>query len=63
MIIMTGNLPIVRNSFCHRTDYLHRKALASVAFVEFTCVLEIRRAEKFVLFLKKLIVYKYLALV
>ena len=42
----TGNLPNVRNAFCHRTDILHRKALPSVAFVDFTCIFEIRNAEK-----------------
>ena len=52
VVMATGNLPNVRNDFCHRTDILHRKALPSVAFVDFTCIFEIRNAEKLILFLK-----------
>ena len=52
MVMATGNLPNLRNAFCHRTDILHRKALPSVAFVDFTCIFEIRNAKKLILFLK-----------
>ena len=52
VVMVTGNLPNVRNTFCHRTDNLHRKALPNVAFVDFTCIFEIRNAEKLILFLK-----------
>ena len=52
VVMATGNLPNARNAFCHRTDILHRKALPSVAFVDFTCIFEIRNAEKLILFLK-----------
>ena len=51
--MVTGSLPNVRNAFCHRTNYyLHRKALPSVASVDFTCIFEIRNAEKLILVLK-----------
>ena len=50
--MVTGSLPNERNAFCHRTNYLHRKALPSVASVDFTCIFEIRNAEKLILFLK-----------
>ena len=52
VLIVTENLPNVRNAFCHRTDYLHRKPLPSVASVDFTCIFEIRNAEKLILFSK-----------
>ena len=52
VVMATGNLSNVRNAFWHRTDILHRKALPSVAFVDFTCIFEIRNAEKLILFLK-----------
>ena len=52
VVMATGKLPNVRNAFCHRTDILHRKALPSVAFVNFTCIFEIRNTEKLILFLK-----------
>ena len=50
--MLTGSLPNVRNAFCHKTNYLHRKALPSVASVDFTCIFEIRNAETLILFLK-----------
>ena len=53
VVMATGNLPNVRNAFCHRTDILHRKALPSVGFVDFTCIFEICNAEKLILFLKR----------
>ena len=46
VVMVTGNLPNVRNGFCHRTDYLHRKALSDVASVDFTCIFEIRNVLK-----------------
>ena len=52
VVMATGNLSNVRNAFCHRTDILHRKALPSVALVDFTWIFEIRNAEKLILFLK-----------
>ena len=63
VVMVAGNLPNERNDFCYRTEYLHRKALPSVTSVDFTCILEIRNAEKLVMFLIKSIVRKYLALV
>ena len=52
VVMATGSLPNVRNAFCHRTNYLHRKALPSVASVGFSCLFEIHNAEKFIMFSK-----------
>ena len=48
-VMVTRNLPNVRNVFCHRTDFLNLKALPRVASVDFTCILEICSVEKLVL--------------
>ena len=49
-VMVTANLPNVRNVFCRRTDYLNLKVLPSVVSLNFTSILEISSVKKLVLF-------------